>query len=209
MALAACRWRRSASSTVRRRAAGQLDFVDAAPAPGCRRRVTAASPCDSVSAIHGPARRACTKESTKVLAMRSNTGLISRLERRRRRTHSAGRDSILQRRCASVAARQRQRREAPGAVEQRERPVDERRCRPISVGHVDVARREAWRMPREGEVQPRRQPVVVAARAPRRARTTAGIPDSPRRRSTSAYDLVRRVPEQDGLLDVLHTIRKL
>ena len=100
-----------------------------------------------------------------------------------------------------------QREEAPGPVEQRERTVDEADVHRL-VRRVGVARRESMTHARVGQVHASREAACFALQdvdllAPgQKARVVFD-------RGHERVHLVRRVPQQDRLLDVLHTMKKL
>src|SRR5450755_1820324 len=108
---------------------------------------------------------------------------------------------------ALARAGQRQGDEAPEALEERERPVDEADVDRL-VRHQGVPGRERVADARVGEMKPGDQALRLAAQhldplAPgQEVRIGLDVDDE-------LVDLVRRVPEEHRLLDVLHTIAKL
>ena len=121
-----------------RRAARQLQFDDDSTHVGPR----AAGHVDAQQRAPQRLPYTCsarlTKESTNVSAIRSNTGLIDRLERRVREGVAQVELDLAG---ASLGRLGAHRQEPPRAVEQRERPVDQLHLhRP--AGHVVVARGE-------------------------------------------------------------------
>ena len=105
-----------------------------------------------------------------------------------------------------LAARAAERVEPPVAVEQRERPVDQL-DEHLLAGPVHVARREGVAHARIGQAQPRGHAFVVmldhlGALAP--GQELRVVLD----RRHQVVHLAWRVPQQDGLLDVLHTMNR-